>query len=154
MSIRNSLLMSTLVAVLGAELAFGQGASPATRRYVFPPVTIANGETAQVNVANVGASATSCTGSIVITNPGGPVSDPFPFTVSSGQIVSVSFPNNSANRLQILAFIAVSSIVAPTGVSNYPCPIVFSLELFGSNTHVVLTNPTLIPGQVHSGNRP
>jgi hypothetical protein len=154
MSIRNSLLMSLVVAASGAAIVFGQGPTPVSRRYVFPPVSLANGETAQLNVANVGSNAASCTGSIILSNPGGPVTDPFPFTVSGGQIVSVGFPNNSANRVQILAYVSANAAIPPTAILNNPCSLVFSLELFGNNTHLILANPTLVPAQARGANQP
>jgi hypothetical protein len=157
---RNGFLATIFAAALIAAPAFGQS-TPATytRDYVFPPVSLANGETAQVNVANTAktpanGTAASCKGSILFTNAsGGPTGDPISFNVAAGQIFSASFPNNAAGRTAILATVQQTLSVLPiqtviTNAINPPCSLVLSLEIFSSTTHVVLANSAAVAGPI------
>jgi hypothetical protein len=159
---RNCFLTAIFASALIAAPAFGQSTSATyTRDYVFPPLSLANGETAQVNVANTAkaptnGTAASCTGTISFTTGNGAATgNPVAFTVPAGQIFSSSFPNNSANRTAILATVQqtlpipvfpVQAILANT--INLPCSLVLSLEIFSSTTHVVLGNSTAIAGPI------
>jgi hypothetical protein len=148
------------LASLIAAPVFGQSTSITyTRDYVFAPVTLANGETAQVNVANTAkappnGTAASCAGTISLTNASGVATGtPISFTVAPGQISSASFPSNSAGRTAILASVqqtlALSALpFLPTTATTAPCALVLSLEIFSGTTHVVLGSTNAIAGPI------
>ena len=145
MSFRNWLFSAVFLPAFALP-GLTQGA-PASIRLFFPPVSLADGETAQLNIAAIAsddASDGSCSGSILFTNPSGPVSDPLPFTVSAGQISAATYPNSSGGRAELL----VSILQSPQAGGTAQC--LFSLELLGSGSHVVLANPAALPGDIRS----
>jgi hypothetical protein len=129
--------MACLVGMCGALLGAQQSITRpviSNLTLAFPPVTVQTGETAQVNVANVGSGSAACTGSVLFHNPAGPVSDPVAFNLAGGQIFSLGYPNSSAVPVHLLAY------VLATG-----CTPAASLEVMGGNTHAIVTNPGVVP---------
>jgi hypothetical protein len=160
MSFRSLFSTPIFVAMFMAPV-FGQSTPmPSTynRDYVFPPVSLAAGETVQVNVANTaksptGGPAASCTGTISFTNASGTViGTPAAFSVAAGQIGSASLPymsSTTAARDSILAMVqqTVTGPVLPfqpVAATTVPCSLVLSLEIFSATTHVVLGNASVI----------
>jgi hypothetical protein len=135
-----------------------------TRNYAFPPVGLANSETASITVVNTaaasstatGTQAPSCTGTISFSNGNGAIGSPTSFTVGSGEFQTVTLPFASAglsgNRGEIQGKVSLAiSTTAPTT----PCSLQFSMETYDSTTfatHAVLSNATAIltgaPGPV------
>jgi len=158
MSVRALFLTPFFVTAIVAP-AFGQFATAPvtyTRESLFPPVSLANGETAQVNVVNTAkaptnGTAASCTGTISFSNSSGTATgNPVSFTVAAGQIFSTTFPNNSATRTAILATVQQTLSLTPVASNNTtaPCSLVLSLEIFSATTHVVLGSSTATGGPI------
>jgi hypothetical protein len=93
-----------LLALLAAAAFTAPGAIAQTtsntisRAMTFAPIGLASSETAQVNLVNLAnnptsGNAASCTVSVSLLSAGGSViGSATPFTVTSGQIVSVKLP--------------------------------------------------------------
>ena len=150
------------VAGFGCACAFGQGTTGTetvtiTHDFVFPPVGLANSESAAVNLVNIApvpattttttpVAAPSCTGTVTFANAtGGAIGGKaIPFTVGSGDIATVSLPpglvyTGAPARGLILASVQ-QTITWPSAA---PCSLVFSLEVFDVTsgvTHVFLGN--------------
>ncbi|HML16370.1 MAG TPA: hypothetical protein VK419_05065 [Bryobacteraceae bacterium] len=149
MFIRSLLLTSALF-----TCAFGQEATTPVvimRNYSFPPVGLANTETAQVNVVNTataspaaGAAAPACSGTITFTNASGATVDTVNFTTTGSNIFStdLSFGKlaSSGNRAEFIANVELNT----TPGSMVPCSAAFSLETFDTSgvtgTHVYLSS--------------
>jgi len=122
-----------------------------------PPIGLAVGETAQVNVVNTavvntavantatpsGGPAPSCTGTITFYNSTGAIiGTAASFTVGSGQIFSATLPfasiGASGLRTVIRAAIALSSGIATLlpPVPQPSCALAFSLETYDNSTGV------------------
>jgi len=120
-----------------------------------PPIGLAVGETAQVNVVNTAVANTavvniatpsgsgpapSCTGTITFYNSTGAIVGTAAFTVGSGQIFSATLPFASTGasglRTAIRAAIALSSVVTPVlpPVPQPSCALAFSLETYDNST--------------------
>jgi hypothetical protein len=148
-----SVLISVLFVGFGCVCAFGQGltgTTTITRDFVFPPVGLGSGETAEVDLVNIAptpasssATAPSCTGTVTFAGATGAViGKAMPFTTTGGQVASVSLPFSSANITGVRGVILVSVQQSTTLPSSAPCSLVFYLETYDSTgaTHVFLGN--------------
>jgi hypothetical protein len=131
-----------------------------TRTNVFAPVGLAASETASITVVNTATAASpssanavlapSCAGTISFFNANGEIGTPLPFTVGSGQFVTVTLAFSEAglpgNRGEIRGSI---SLTASTSTPS-PCSLLASMETYDSSTgatHAVLSTSmaTLTP---------
>lgn len=133
-----------------------------------PAVGLASSETAQVNLVNTASNASSgtaasCTGTVTFLNSSGKaIGSASSFTVTSGEIQSVSLPFGSAGatgtRTEIRATIS-RTITLNSGV---PCNLQITLETYDTSTgvtHVYVPNaassgvgigsPITLPAQQH-----
>lgn len=121
-----------------------------TRETTTPPIGLGSSETAQINVVNTatassGGTAASCTGSISFLNASGTaIGTATTFTVTSGQISSVTLPftkaGASGTRTEVRGMV---SLTVTTGSGAAPCALSTSLETYDSSTgatHVYLAN--------------
>src|ERR1700733_3837806 len=98
MFFRRIVLTFIVTAIAAAANMFAQTTTTTTRDFTLGPVGVGSTETIQINVANLAANpssgtAASCTGSVTFNNaPGSPIGTSTSFTVTSGQISSVSLP--------------------------------------------------------------
>lgn len=111
---------------------------------VLPPMGLASGETALVNIVNnaplmPGAAAPSCAGSVAFYNESGSIiGTATTFTVGSGQIFSVTLPFGSAgasgSRTVIRAQITPAAVTW-AGLEPPPsCILASSLETYDTTT--------------------
>jgi hypothetical protein len=121
------------------------------RDYAFPPVGLANSETAQVNLVNIapasttaGATAPACTGTVTFANASGKtIGTPASFTTTGSQVTSMQLTfsqlDPSGTRGEFLASVQLTTAFSQAA----RCELVFSLETFDSSsgvTHVYLGN--------------
>jgi hypothetical protein len=124
-----------------------------TREYVFPPVGLASSETASITLVNTaaavsptGASVTpapSCTGTISFSSAKGEIGTPTPFTVASGQFMTVTLPFASAGLSGIRGEIQGNVSLTISTSAPTPCSLVASMETYDSVTgvtHAVLSS--------------
>jgi hypothetical protein len=135
--------------VAAALLACGlkaQTTNIATRVSTFPPTGLAATETLQVNLVNTasnstGGTAASCTGSVSFLNSTGAViGTAKSFTLTSGQMTSISLPFASAGLTGSRGI--VRAVLSLTRTSGVPCSLVTSLESFDTSsgaTHLFLS---------------
>ena len=135
-----------ILAAIVVPRAFGQ---PSTNRiFAFPPLGLGSTETAQISVVNNSANAgngtaASCTGTILFMDANGAnLGSPNQFTVTSGQIFSVSLPFASSGatgtRTQIGGRVTLTQTASDPKV---PCALDFSFQTFDTATgasHVLL----------------
>ncbi len=134
-----------------AACAFAQTTTTTTRTtdITVGPVGVGSTEVIQVNVANLAANPTtgtaaSCTGSIAFNTSGNTaVGSSTPFTLTAGQISSVSLPfskiASSGIRVEVFAVIGQTT----TSSSDAPCDLRYSLETYDSTTgatHIYLSS--------------
>jgi hypothetical protein len=123
----------------------------------FPPIGLAAGETAQVNVVNtaipsIGGPAPSCTGTITFYNASGSIiGAATSFAVGSGQIFSVTLPYAStgvsgARTIVRAQFALVGVVTGPQSLP--PCALASSLETYDTATGVT---HSLIAGLAPTG---
>jgi hypothetical protein len=141
MHLRRSLSMTLTLAALTAAGAFAQTTSTtATRSFSFPPVGLGSSETAQVSVLNSATAsssgtAASCTGSISFVNASGSaIGTATSFTVTSGQIFSVSLPFTKVGATGLRTEIVGVVSLTTTSTSNVPCDLSASLETYDTST--------------------
>jgi len=119
------ILVPSVLALSAAVYA----ATTYTQSRPFPPVTVAAGETAQINVANVasasaGGTAASCTGTITFYNSsGGVIGAATSFTVVSN--ASSSYSITSVTREVVLGVVTLTE----SSSSAAPCALESSLEI-------------------------
>lgn len=130
-----------------AVAASAQTTTSSTFTRSLAPVGLASSETMQVNLLNDAAAsssgtAASCTGSVAFSNSTGTaIGGATSFTISSGEVFSVSLPFSKAGlsaRGEIVAAITL------TQTSGTPCALVSSLETFDTSTGV--THVFLVSG--------
>jgi hypothetical protein len=132
-----------------------------TREYVFPPVGLGSSETASITVVNTaaavsptGASVTpapSCTGTISFSNAKGEIGTPTPFTVASGQFMTVTLPFASAGLSGIRGEIQGNVSLTISTSTPTPCTLMTSMETYDSvtgATHAVLSNSLVNVGVI------
>lgn len=129
---------------VGASAQTTTSSSTITRS--LPPIGLASSETLQVNLLNDAAASStgttaSCTGSVAFANASGTaIGSSTSFTISSGEVFSVSLPFSKAGlsaRGEIVASITL------TQTSGTPCALASSLETFDTSsgvTHVYLVS--------------
>jgi hypothetical protein len=153
MLFRRFLFALTAVFALTAATALAQtttsSSSTVTRSLTYPPIGLASSETAQINVANLATAsssgtAASCTGTVsFVSASGAAIGTASSFTLTSGQISSVSLPYSKvggSGRTEIRGVIALTE----TPGSGIPCDLVSSLETYDTGTgvtHVFLSGP-------------
>jgi hypothetical protein len=150
------LFLAGLIAGVASACAFAQGSvgsssTTITTNYVFPPLGLAPSETVAVslvNIAPVPTSATaptpSCTGTVTFASSAGAIiGKANPFTVASGQIMTITLTATeasiSASRGSILASVQQTT----TRPSSAPCSLVYSLQTYDTGsgvTHLFLGN--------------
>jgi hypothetical protein len=154
MSFRRVFVTILTVAALAGTVAMAQTTTTitVTREATYPPVGLASSETAQINVANLASNsakgtAASCSGTIAFLNSSGvTIGSATPFTVTSGQIYSVSLPfakTGASVRTEIRGVIGYST------TSDVPCTLSSSLETYDSTTgvtHIFLSNDATAAG--------
>jgi hypothetical protein len=134
--------------------AFGQPPIPAVFYTAplsqVPPIGLAAGETAQVNVVNNAtpsdarpSTAPSCTGTIAFYNTSGSmIGSATSFTVGSGQIFSVALPyaSTGASGSRTTLRVAITNTLVLIGpqvsAAPPPCALASSLETYDSATGV------------------
>jgi hypothetical protein len=125
----------------------------------FPPIGLAAGETAQVNVINTatqstGGAAPSCTGTITFYNASGSmIGAATSFAVGSGQIFSVTRPyaSTGASGSRTVVRVAIVSTVVEIGPEASPpppCALASSLETYDSATGVTHVFVTGLAAQI------
>ncbi len=137
-----------------ASCAFAQGTitlSTFTRSYSFPPVGLANTETAQLNVLNIAtgssaanAAAPSCAGTVTFANASGKtIGTPTTFTTTGSEVFSTQLTFSqlapTGTRGEFVASVQLTGLLT----TNAQCSLVFSLETFDDTTgvtHVYLGN--------------
>lgn len=148
-------LILSVVTGLGCACAFAQGGTETittTTNFVFPPVGLASGYTAAVNLVNIAPASTaanattpSCTGTVTFTNANGTVlGTAATFTAKGSQIATETV---TAATVGVTATTPRAEVVASvqqttTRPATAPCALVFSLEVYDSTgaTHVFLGN--------------
>lgn len=146
------IIFLVVTALCMAASAFAQGSTGTTTttlQYSFPPTGLALTETAQIDVSNLAANASngtaaSCTGSVSFVNSSGAtIGTATTFTVTSGQIASISLPFAKASvsgSRTVIRGIVQHTVTRP---ATAPCSLVFSLEVFDTSTgvtHLLLGN--------------
>ena len=137
-----------IATVAVAPHTLAQTTTTATRDSTIGPIGVGSTETIQVNVANLASNsangtAASCTGSITFNNAAGnAIGTSAPFTVTAGQISSVSLPfskiSSSTARTEVIGVIALTT----SSSSPAPCRLHYSLETYDTTTgatHAYLT---------------
>ena len=119
MFFRRIVLTFIVTAIAAAANMFAQTTTTTTRDFTIGPVGVGSTETIQINVANLAANpssgtAASCTGSVTFNNAtGSPIGTSTSFTVTSGQISSVSLPfakiSSSTTRTEVIGVIAMTT---------------------------------------------
>jgi hypothetical protein len=131
-----------------------------TQTFNFGPVGIGSTESAQINVLNnaptsSSGTAASCTGSISFAgSTGTAIGTATSFTVTSGQIFSVSVPFSKVATSGSRAEIAGSVALTFTSGSTAPCSLTSSFETFDTSsgvTHVHLDGSQQSGGPVGFG---
>ena len=140
MFLRHVLAAAAITGLLAAG-AVAQTTATNTSTREFPLIGLGSTETVQINVLNQattsasGASA-SCAGTIAFLNASGAAILPSTsFTLSSGQISSVSLPFASAGAAG-KAHTVVRGVITLNHTANVPCRLVSTLELYDSTTGV------------------
>jgi hypothetical protein len=154
MLLRKVLRASFAVAAFGAA-ALAQTTTTSgtvTRTSSFPPVGLASSETAQINAANIASASAagtpaSCTGTLSFVNAAGAtIGTAKPFTVTSGQIASLSVPYASvggSGRTEVRGVITLTETIG----SGVPCSLATSLETYDTSTGVThVFYPSAGPG--------
>jgi len=141
MLFRHALATAAISALLAAG-AVAQTTVTATSTREFSLIGLGSTETAQINVLNLattsasGASA-SCAGTIAFLNAIGTAILPSTsFTLTSGQISSVSLPFASAGAGQGRVHTVIRGVITLNQTPNVPCRLVSSLEVYDSTTGV------------------
>jgi hypothetical protein len=151
MSIRK--LFLTSMAIAAAALPALAQTSSTTRTIHFPPAGLGSTETAQINVVNLASNsssgtAASCTGTITFLNSSGAaIGSATTFTVTTGDISSVSLPFSKAGITGARG--EIRGVIDLTLSSGVPCAPGFSFETFDTSTgvtHIFLGNPGGGPG--------
>jgi hypothetical protein len=134
-----------------AVSAFGQiiipaGTSAPPLPSQFPPVGLAAGETAQVNIVNTafpstGGTSPSCTGTITFYNASGSmIGTATSFTVGSGQIFSATLPYASTGAAGSRTVFRAQIALAPVTIASLQppalCALSSSLETYDTATGV------------------
>jgi hypothetical protein len=111
-----------------------------TRDTSIGPVGVGSTETIQINVFNLASNSTSgtaasCAGSVTFNNAtGNAIGTSTSFTVTAGQISSVSMPfskiASTGIRAEVLGVIALTT----TSTTEAPCDLHYSLETYDSTT--------------------
>lgn len=146
------MVLALSAGALGAVCALAQTTTSSTSTVTSSsgPIGLGSSETLQVNVVNVASNsssgtAASCTGTIGFVNSSGTaIGSATSFTVTSGQISSVSLPfakvGASGARTEVRA---VVTLTVTTGSGAAPCELRSSLETFDTSTgvtHAYLSN--------------
>ena len=157
MLFRRLVLTPAVLLMCTAGSAMAQsGSTTLTRTFSFGPVGLGSTETAQVNLLNTaGASssgtAASCAGTVAFAGAtGAAIGSSTTFTVTSGEIFSVSLPfskaTTSGSRLELVATVTL------TPSSSTPCSLDASFETFDTSSGV--THVYLSVGQMGGGPGP
>jgi hypothetical protein len=128
--------------ISGLAIAQVTTSTSTTRSSDIGPVGVGSTETIQVTVANLAANsasgtAASCTGSISFNNSAGTaIGTATNFTLTSGQISSVSLPFNrvasSGVRAEVIAVISQTTTTSST--TRVPCELRYAVETFDTAT--------------------
>lgn len=149
--------------ISGLAIAQTTTSTTTTHSSEIGPIGVGSTETIQVTVANLAANAASgtaasCTGSVSFNNSAGAaIGSATSFTVTSGQISSVSVPFNklaaSGVRAEVIAVISQTTTTSPT--TRVPCELRYAVETFDTATgatHVYISGsgaggPVGFPGR-------
>lgn len=113
--------------------------STVTQDLNYPPIGLASSETAQINVANLAAASSSgtaaaCSGTVsFLSAAGAAIGTASSFTLTSGQISSISLPYSKvggSGRTEVRGVIMLTE----TPGSGVPCELVSSLETYDTST--------------------
>jgi hypothetical protein len=135
-----------------AQGSTGTSTTTTTTNYVFPPVGLASGLTASINLVNIAPASTAanaaapvCNGTVTFANATGTtIGTPTTFKTGTGMIDTVTLTASAAGvtsstpRAEILASVQQTT----TRPATPPCSLVFSLEIYDSTgvTRVFLGN--------------
>ena len=133
--------MTMALAALTAAGVFAQTTSTTTTRsFSYPPAGLGSSETAQLTVLNKATAsssgaAASCTGSLAFVSvSGATIGTATSFTVTSGQISSVSLPFSRVGATGLRTEIVGVVSLTTTSGSNVPCELVTSLETYDTSS--------------------
>lgn len=157
-------LRTIAVTFITSAMMFAQPTtSSTTRSTTIGPVGVGSTETVQITVANLatnptnGGNAASCAGSITFNDATGKaIQAATNFTVTAGQISSVSLPFNkiasTGNRAEVIGVVSLTT----ANSNRTPCSLRYALETFDTQTgatHVYLTGGSFpgIPVLFNSG---
>ena len=143
MSFRRLALALSAAGALSAASALAQTTTTGTSTVASTsgPLGLGSSETLQVNVVNAASNSTSgtaasCTGTIGFVNSSGTaIGSATSFTVSSGQISSVSLPFSKAGATGTRTEVRVIvTLTVTTGSGAAPCELRSSVETYDTST--------------------
>ena len=148
-----------------SAIILAQPTTSTTRSTTIGPVGVGSTETVQITVANLasnptnGGNAASCAGSITFNDATGKaIQAATNFTVTAGQISSVSLPFNkiasTGTRAEVIGIVSLTT--ANSNANRTPCSLRYALETFDTQTgatHVYLSGSSIpgIPALFNSG---